>query len=132
MHSGKPCAKNELHHRDVAQDLIGLAEAYWQCPHCRQLQKLIQWVQGARLEDYDVHVRGDRTVIMVRVSSGQLFVLVTHGTLQGVAMGTVKGTVYAVGNTPPLQLPDETAVILARRMWYRLTKGFWSDKKQEE
>jgi hypothetical protein len=124
--------QKELHHRSIQKDLIGLAEAYWQCPHCRQLQKPIQWVQGARLETYNVKVRGNRTVIWTKVSSGQWFVLVTHGTLQGVAMGSATGTVYAVGNTPPLQLPDETAVILARRMWYRLTRGFWSNKKQEE
>jgi hypothetical protein len=122
----------ELHHRNVSRDLIGLADAYWQCPHCRQLQKPIQWVQGARLENYSVKVRGSRTVIWAQVSSGQWFVLVTHGTLQGVAMGIAQGTVYAVGNKPPLQLPDETAIILARRMWHRLTRGYWSDRKTEE
>lgn len=126
--------QQQLHHRTVAPDLQGIAEQYWQCPHCRQLQKPIQWAQGARLETYYVEVRGNRTLVWVEVSSGQWFVLVigTPGTLQGVAMGIYRGTVYAVGNKPPLQLPDEIAVILARRMWHRLTKGYWSDRKEEE
>ena len=118
----------ELHHRNVSPDLVGLAEAYWQCPHCRQLQKPIQWIQGARLETYNLEVRSNRTLIWVKVSSGQWFLLITHGTLQGVAMGRYDGTVYVVGNHTPLQLPDECAIILARRMWYRLTKGYWLDK----
>lgn len=129
----------ELHHRDVSPDLAGLAESYWQCPHCRQIQKPIQWLQGARLETYWVEVRGNRTVIWVKVSIGAWFVLVikAYGTLQGVAMGVCQGTVYFCGipgetEAPPIQLPDECSTILARRMWYRLTKGYWSGKKKEE
>jgi hypothetical protein len=130
----------ELHHRNVSPDLAGLAESYWQCPHCRQLQVPIQWVQGARLETYNMEVRGSRTVIWVKVSSGAWFVLIirAYGTLQGVARGICDGTAYYCGipaiteGMPPMQLPDECATILARRMWYRLTKGYWSDKKKED
>lgn len=129
----------ELHHRKVSPDLIGIVEAYWQCPHCKQLQKPIQWIQGARLETYWVEVRGSRTVIWVKVSSGAWFVLIirAYGSLQGVARGICDGTVYFCGipgtsDAPPLQLPDECSTILARRMWHRLTKGYWSDRKKED
>lgn len=134
-----PTYREELHHRNVAPDCIGLAEAYWQCPHCRQLQKPIHWIQGARLETYYVEVRGNRTVVWVKVSSGAWFVLVicAEGSLQGVAMGICQGTVYFCGipdvsEAPPLQLPDECSTILARRMWHKLTKGYWSDRNKED
>lgn len=125
--------QNELHHRAIKPEFVGLVEPYWQCSHCRQLQKPIQWIQGARLESYWVETRGTRTVIWVRVSSDQWFVLVirSYGTLQGVAMGIAAASVYAVGDKPHLLLPDECATILARRMWHRLTKGYWSDRKTE-
>jgi hypothetical protein len=120
-----PHPHTELHHR--VPTIEGLAEPYWQCPHCRQLQRHVQWIQGARLIKWDVDVRGHRTVVWVKVSTLQWYVLVTHSTLQGVARGCL-GAVYAVGNCVPLQLPEECATILARRLWYRLTKGAWSKK----
>ncbi len=126
--------EKELRHRPISRDCIGLVEPYWQCPHCRQLQNPIQWIQDARLETYQVEVRGTRRLVWAQVSSGQWFILVinAHGTLQGVARGVCHGTVYVVGDKPPVQLPDECSFILARRMWYRLTRGYWSDRKKEE
>jgi hypothetical protein len=126
-------AVQELHHRPVSLDLRGIAEQYWQCPHCRPLQKLIQWAEGARLETYNVETRGNKVILWLKVSSGQWYVLVTYGTIQRVASwdGNI-GTAYAVGNYPPQQMPDEIAVTLARRFWYRMTKGYWSDTPQED
>lgn len=123
----------ELHHRGVSPELQGIAEAYWQCPHCRPLQKLIQWAEGARLETYNVEMRGNKVVLWLKVSSGQWYVLVTYGTIQRVAsLDCLVGTAYAVGNYPPQQMPNEIAVTLARRFWHRMTKGYWSDIPLED
>jgi len=122
----------ELHHRSVAPHLKGIAEMYWQCPHCSPLQKLIQWAQGARLETYNVETRGNKVVLWLKVSSGQWYVLITEGTIQRVAwLNCLVGTAYAVGNYPPQQMPDEIAVALARRFWHRITKRYWSDTPKE-
>lgn len=132
-HSGRPCAKKELHHRDVSPDYKGIAVAYWQCPHCRPLQKLIQWAEGARLETYNLETRGNKVVLWLKVSSGQWYVLVTYNTIQQVAsLDCLIGTAYAVGNYPPQQMPDEIAVALARRFWHKITKGYWSDVPKEK
>ncbi len=121
----------ELHHRDIAPELAGIAEKYWQCPHCRQLQEPIQRAQGARLESYWIRTRGNRVVLWLETAS-QWYVLVTYGTIQSVAKGNYPGVAYAVGNCLPMQLPDEIAVTLARRFWYKITKGHWSNRKEEE
>lgn len=132
-HSSKPCTKNELHHRQCSPNLQGIAEAYWQCPHCRPLQKLIQWAEGARLETYEVETRSNRVVLWLKVSSGQWYVLVTYGIIQRIASSDwLVGTAYAVGNYPPQQMPDEIAVALARRFWHKITKGYWSSVPNEE
>lgn len=117
----------ELHHRAPAPEMQGIAEAYWQCPHCRPLQKLVQLAEGARLETYDIETRGNKVVFWLKVSSGQWYVVVTYGTIQRVAsLDGLIGTAYAVGNYPPQQMPDEIAVCLARRFWHKMTKGHWS------
>lgn len=123
--------ERELHHRGVTPGMEGIANAYWQCPHCRKLQQPIQRAQGARLESYWIEIRGSRVVLWLKTAN-QWFVLVTHGTIQSVANGYSEGAAYAVGKYPPVQLPDEVATILARRFWYKLTKGFWSTKRKEE
>jgi len=143
-----------LHHRSVAPDLQGIAEQYWQCPHCRKLQKPIQWAQRARLETYHIEQRRrGQTILWLKISSGQWFVLVlnTRITVQRLASEPIicssyqtdnglhtyqggniaLGTAYAVGNYPPQQMPDEIAVTLARRFWHRITKGYWSDRPTE-
>lgn len=129
------CVYPELHHRSVAPELRGIAEPYWQCPHCKQLQKPIQWAAGARLEKYSIARRGHRTILWLQVKGGQWFVLVTkaYRSIQAVASSEGDcGTAYAVGNHPPQQMPDEIAVTLARRFWHRMTKGYWSDTPKEE
>jgi len=147
--------QQQLHHRPGDPELMGIAEAYWQCPHCRKLQKPIQWAQGARLETYHIEQRRrGQTILWLKVSSGQWFVLVlnTRITVQRLASEPIicnsyqtdnglhtyqggniaLGTAYAVGNYPPQQMPDEIAVILARRFWHRITKGYWSDRPTED
>lgn len=124
----------QLHHRAVAPELQGIAEQYWQCPHCKQLQKPIQWAQGARLETYYIARRGNRTVLWLQVSSGQWFVLIAARSIQIVAGNEcgLQGTAYAVWeNRAPLQLPEEIAIALARRFWHKITKGYWSDAPKE-
>ena len=123
-----------LHHRSVASDLQGIAETYWQCPHCRKLQKPIQWAQGARLETYHIERRRGQTILWLKVSSGQWFVLIASRSIQIVAGNEcgLQGTAYAVGNYPPQQMPDEISITLARRFWHRITKGYWSDRPKED
>lgn len=123
----------ELHHR--TPEIQGIANQYWQCPHCKQLQKLVQWAEGARLETYYIAQRGHRTILWLKVSSEQWFVLVTKAycSIQAVANSSGGyGTAYAVGNYPPQQMPDEIAVTLARRFWHKITRGYWSDIPTEE
>jgi len=131
----------ELHHRAVTPELQGIAETNWQCPHCRQLQKPIQWAQRARLETYQIAQRGIRTVLWLKVSSGAWFVLIVkaYRSIQAVASNNGEcGTAYYCGipgvseGKPPLQMPDEIAITLARRFWYKITKGAWSDVPRED
>jgi hypothetical protein len=130
----------QLHHRSVAPDLQGIAKQYWQCPHCKQLQKPIQWAQDARLETYHIATRGHRTILWLKVSSGAWFVLVikAYGSVQAVASGSDCGTAYYCGipgiteGKKPQQMPDEIAVALARRFWHKITRGYWSDTPKED
>ena len=128
---------HELHHRPGSPELQGIAEQYWQCPHCRRLQKPIQWAQGARLETYHIEIRGSRTVLWLKVSSGAWFVLVCPHTIQTAAGGGSASAYYCgipgvTEGKPPQQMPDEIAVALARRFWHKITKGYWSDTPKED